>query len=166
MLVVPIGHALAERDRVDLGEVGGERLALPRPSICPGYLAQVEVLLERHKCGVADRVTVRHWNTAVSFVSIGRALALVPASFVNGATSVAVVPIKQDDAELVTWIFHREEPSAAVSLVLEIAALIDAEPCPIRLASQGLTGGTKCTVALHERGEHVRSKRGASTGSP
>ncbi len=130
MLVVPIGHPLAERDQVDLDEIGAERLALPRPTICPGYLAQIDGLLERCQARVAERVTVRHWNTAVSFASTGRALALVPASFVNGATSVATVPVSQPGAELVTWILHREEPSSAVSLVLEIAALIDAEPGP------------------------------------
>ena len=130
MLVVPIGHPLAERDQVDLGEIEAERLALPRATVCPGYLAQIDGLLERCQARVAERVTVRHWNTAVSFASTGRALALVPASFVNGATSVATVPVSQPSAELVTWILHREEPSSAVSLVLEIAALIDAEPGP------------------------------------
>lgn len=127
MLVVPIAHPLAEHDQVDIGEIRRARLALPRPTICPGYLAQIEELLGRYQVKVSERVTVRHWNTAVSFASTGRALALVPASFVNGTTSVAIVPIKQDGAELVTWILHREEPSPALSLVLEIAARIDAE---------------------------------------
>ena len=136
MLVVPIGHPLAERDQVDLGEIGAERLALPRPTICPGYLAQIDGLLERCQARVAERVTVRHWNTAVSFASTGRALALVPASFVNGATSVAAVPVSQPGAELVTWILHREEPSFAVSLVLEIAELIDAEPRPFEARAE------------------------------
>ncbi len=131
MLVVPIGHPLAERDQVDLGEIGAEPLALPRPTICPGYLAQIEGLLDRCQAKVTERVTVRHWNTAVSFASTGRALALVPASFVNGATSVATVPVSQPGAALVTWILHRAESSAAVSLVLEIASLIDAEPGPL-----------------------------------
>ena len=106
MLVTPLGHLLAERDKVALVEVAAESLALPRPSICAGYLAQVEALLERHGVSVPKRVSVRHWNTAVSFASTGRALALVPASFVNGATSVAVIPITEPDAELVTWLLH------------------------------------------------------------
>ena len=63
----------------------------------------------------------------MSFASTGRALALAPASFVNGATSVAVIPIAQPDAELVTWLLHPEELSPAASLVLEVAALIDAD---------------------------------------
>ncbi len=92
-----------------LAEIAAESLALPRPSICAGYLAQVEALLERHGVRVPERVSVRHWNTAVSFASTGRALALVPASFVNGATSVAVIPIAEPDAELVTWLLHSEE---------------------------------------------------------
>lgn len=125
MLVVPIGHPFAERDQVRLAEIGAERLALPRRDNCPGYLAQIEALLERHQVHVSDRVTVRHWNTAVSFASTGRALALVPASFVNGATSAAVIPIAEPDAELVTWLFHLDELSPAASLVLEIAALVD-----------------------------------------
>ena len=127
MLVTPLGHPLAERDKVALAEVAAGSLALPRPSICAGYLAQVEALLEQHKVRVPERVSVRHWNTAVSFASTGRALALVPASFVNGATSVAVIPIAEPDAELVTWLLHPEELSPAASLVLEVAALIDAD---------------------------------------
>ena len=127
MLVTPLGHPLSERDKVALVEVATESLALPRPSICAGYLAQVEALLERYGVRVPKRVSVRHWNTAVSFASTGRALALVPASFVNGATSVAVIPIAEPDAELVTWLLHPEEFSSAASLVLEVAALIDAD---------------------------------------
>ncbi len=127
MLVTSLGHPLAERDTVALAEVAAESLALPRPSVCPGYLAQVESLLDRYGVRVSERVSIRHWNTAVSFASTGRALALVPASFVSGATSVAVIPVAEPDAELVTWLLHSEEPSPAVSLVLEVAALIDAD---------------------------------------
>lgn len=127
MLVTSLGHPLAERDTVALAEVAAESLALPRPSVCPGYLAQVESLLDRYGVRVPERVSIRHWNTAVSFASTGRALALVPASFVSGATSVAVIPVAEPDAELVTWLLHSEEPSPAVSLVLEVAALIDAD---------------------------------------
>ena len=127
VLITPIGHAIAERDQVALAVVADECLALPRPAICPGYLAQVEGLLERHHVRIKERVTVRHWKTAVSFAATGRALALVPASFVSGATSVAVVPIAEADAELVTWVLHPEELSPAVSLVLEIAAVVDGD---------------------------------------
>ena len=131
MLVVPIGHPLAERDEIELAEVAAERLALPRGSICPGYLAQIEELFSRHKTGIRNRVTVNHWNTAVSFAATGRALALCPSSFVNGATSVAVVPLTAPDAELVTWMLYSGvEDSPAVSLFLEIAALIDTAPPP------------------------------------
>ena len=131
MLVLPIGHPLAERDQVDLAEIGAERLALPRPIICPGYLGQIEDLFRHHQVGIDNRVTVHHWNTAVSFAATGRALALCPASFVSGATSVAVVPLTAPDAELVTWLLYSGvEDSPAVSLVLEIAALVDADGPP------------------------------------
>ena len=138
MLILPIGHPLAERDQVDLGEVAAERLALPRSTTCPGYLAQVDDLFQRHRVNVDNRVTVNHWNTAVSFAATGRALALCPSSFVNGATSVAVMPLTAPDAELVTWLLYSAaEDSPAVSLVLEIAALIDAvaPPEPFREAA-------------------------------
>ena len=81
---------------------------------------------------VPERVSVRHWNTAVSFASTGRALALVPASFVC-ATSVAVIPIAEPDTELVTWLLHPEELSSAASLVLERAVLIDADENVVEL---------------------------------
>lgn len=138
MLISPVGHALAERDQVTLQEIGAERLALPRESICPGYLAQIEDLFGRRQVGLAKRVTVRHWNTAVSFAATGRALALCPASFVSGATSVAVVPLCEPDAELVTWLLYRDAAgSPAVSLVLELAALIDANPGAVLEAVAG-----------------------------
>ena len=133
MLVTALGHPLAERDEVAMVEIATESLALPRPSVCPGYLAQIEALLERHGVRVSERVSIRHWNTAVSFASTNRALALVPASFVNGATSVAVVPIAEPDAELVTWLLHSEELSPAASLVLEVAALIDGDEAVVEL---------------------------------
>ena len=55
-----------------------------------------------------------------------RSLEAVPGSFVNGATSIAVIPMAEPDAELVTSLLHPEELSPAASLVLEGAALIDA----------------------------------------
>ena len=83
-------------------------------------------------------MTVHYWNTAVSFAVPGRALALCPASFVSGATSVAVVPLTAPDAELVTWLLYSGvEESPAVSLVLEVAALIDADAPPRRDGEKG-----------------------------
>ena len=82
---------------------------------------------------------MRHWNTAVSFAATGRAIALCPASLVNGATSVAIVSLTEADAELVTWLLYSEaEASPAVSMVLELAALIDAECISIADAMRAL----------------------------
>lgn len=127
MLVVPIGHAFGERDRVSLAEIAGERVALPPPDVCPGYLTQIEGMFGQQRLTIADRVTVKHWNTAVSFAATGRAIALCPASIVAGATGAAVVPV-EDEVELITWILYPDgEPSAAVSLALEVAALVSAD---------------------------------------
>lgn len=127
VVVVPIGHAFAERDRVSLVDIAAERLALPRSDVCPGYLTQIEDLFGAQHLTIAERVTVRHWNTAVSFAATGRAIALCPASIVAGATGAAVVPLK-DEVELTTWMLYPEgEPSAAVSLALEIASLVAAD---------------------------------------
>ncbi len=127
MLVVPIGHVLAEHDRVSLAEIAAERVALPRPDVCPGYLTQIEELFSARRLTIADRVTVRHWNTAVSFAATGRAIALCPASIVAAAAGAAVVPV-EDEVELITWLFYPEgEPSAAVSLALELASLVSAD---------------------------------------
>lgn len=138
MLIVPIGHVLAERDRVELREIAGERLAVPRPDMCPGYLAQIEALFARHQLSVGKRASVRHWNTAISFAATGKAVALCPASFINGATSVAVIPIAAPDAELVTWLFYPEtDDSPAASLVVEVAALVDRDPGGFAAAVSG-----------------------------
>ena len=127
MLVAPTDHPLATRDGIQLEELATEPLALPRSDVCPGYLAQIEALFDRHDVEIAKRTTVRHWNTAVSFAATGRALALCPASFVNVTGTVAVVPIEADDAELETCLLYSDAaPSPEVTALLEIAARIDA----------------------------------------
>lgn len=129
MVVTPIGHALAEHDRISLRDLSGETLAIPSADECPGYLAQIASLLDGHGVRIAERRNVRHWNTAVSFAATGRAIALCPMTMINAATAVAVMPIAEDNAELATWLLYRdEEASPAVSLVLDIAADVAAEP--------------------------------------
>lgn len=127
MLVVPLGHPLATRDKVNLAEIATERLALPRPDVCPGYLRQIESLFGASSLTIAHRVTVKHWSTAFSFAATGRAVALCPALTVAGATGAVLVPV-QDDVELMTWMLYPEgEPSTAVSLALEVASLVNAD---------------------------------------
>ena len=131
MVVAPIGHAFAERDRVSLAELQDQTLALPTANGCPGYLAQIESLLGRHQIRPAHRTDVLHWNTAVSFAATGLAIALCPATMVHTSTAVAVVPIVEPDAELTTWLLYREgERSPAVSLVLDVASEL-AEDAPL-----------------------------------
>lgn len=125
MIVAPIGHAFAERDRVSLAELTDQTLALPTTDECPGYLAQVENFLSRHQVRPAHRMNVRHWNTAVSFAATDRAIALCPTTMEHTSTAVVVVPILEEDAELTTWLLYREgELPPAVSLVLDVAAEI------------------------------------------
>lgn len=128
MAVLPIGHSFGIRDKVSLRDLATETLALPSPAEHPGCLAQLENLLCRYEVRPAGRRTVRYWNTAVSFAATGHAIALCPLTMVHAATAVVLVPLQEEDAQLVTWILYREwEPSPAVSLVLEMAALIDAD---------------------------------------
>ena len=127
MLVAPTDHSFATRNSVRLEELTAEPLALPQSNVCPGYLAQIEALFDRHGIAIERRIIVRHWNTAVSFAATGRALALCPAPFVSGTGAVAIVPIEADDAELVTWLLYSDAtPSPEVTALLEIAAGIDA----------------------------------------
>jgi len=131
MIIAPIGHAFAELDRVNLAELRDQTLALPTVDECPGYLAQVERFLSRHEVRPAHRMTVRHWNTAVSFAATGRAIALCPTTMIHMSTAVAVIPIAEPDAELTTWLLYREgELSPAVSLVLDVASEL-AEDVPL-----------------------------------
>jgi DNA-binding transcriptional LysR family regulator len=123
VLVLPIAHPLAIRDHVDLQEIASEPIALPRASVCPGYLAQIEDLFVSGGLKLTNRVNVKHWNTAVSFAAAGRALALCPASMVVEAPRITIVPLKEE-AELVTWILYPEAASSAASLVLAVAASV------------------------------------------
>lgn len=129
MAVTPIGHSFAEREKISLLDLKDETLAMPSIDERPGYLAQIEGLLDAHGVRPAERRNVRHWNTAVSFAATGRAIALCPMTMVHTATAVAVVPIEEQDAELATWLLYRDdESSPAVSLVLKIAAEVATEP--------------------------------------
>ncbi|MEH3158396.1 MAG: LysR family transcriptional regulator [Sphingomonas taxi] len=129
MAVVPIGHPFGAFDRISLRDLTGQTLALPSSVERPGCLAQMEDLLGRHKVRPAQRLEVRHWNTAISFAATGHAIALCPVTMVHAATAVLMVPLEEEGAELVTWILYREgEVSPAVSLVLEIAAEVASEP--------------------------------------
>ena len=137
MMIAPIGHLLAERDRVSLAELQDQTLALPTADECPGYLAQIESLLSRHQVRPAQRMNVRHWNTAVSFAATGRAIALCPTTMVHTSNAVAIVPIAEEDAELTTWLLYREgELSPAVSLVLNVASEL-AEDVPLEAEATG-----------------------------
>lgn len=136
-VIAPVGHPFGERDSISLKEVAGEPLAMPSMLECPGYVAQIETLLRRHDVRAMERVAVKHWNTAVSFAATGRAIALCPASMVNGSIAVVVVPLVEPDVELVTWFLHRAgEPSKAVSLILEVAAAVTSEE---ELSDKGLS---------------------------
>ena len=131
MVVAPIGHAFADREKVGLRELADQTLALPSADECPGYLAQIEGLLKGYGVKPAERRDVRHWNTAVSFAAAGHAIALCPTTMVHTATAVAVMSLEEADAELVTWLLYREdELSAAVSLVLEIAGEVASDALP------------------------------------
>ena len=129
--LMPAGHAFGTRDRISVRELSGQVLALPSFVECPGYLTQVEEMLSRHATRPADRRDVRHWNTAISFAATGHAVALCPVTMVHTCDEALMLPLVEDDAELVTWILYREgQSSPAVSLVLEIAADVAAEPPP------------------------------------
>ena len=127
--VVPFGHVFSARDRISLRELADQTLAVPALAEHPGGLAQIESLLGRHQVRPAERRDVRHWNTAASFAATGHAMALCPVTLAATATAVVLIPLEEDDAELVTWILYREgELSPAVSLVLKVAAEIALEP--------------------------------------
>jgi DNA-binding transcriptional LysR family regulator len=62
----------------------------------------------------------------ISLTSAGRGLALLPESIAHGLTTVAVLPLSEDDVEVVSWIIYREEEeSDGVAFALEVASVID-----------------------------------------
>lgn len=123
MVVVPAKHQLGERGQISLRDLSGETLALPTADECPGYVAQVEALLKRHNVQLSGRRDVKHWNTGISFAATGLALGLAPRSMLHATDQVGLLALEEVDAVLVTWLLYRgDEPSSAVSLVLEIAA--------------------------------------------
>lgn len=125
-VIMPLGHALADRDQLALAELTNERLVCAQPTASPGYAAQVEALLARYGVRSAKRHFVKHQNTMVSLASTGRGIALLPESIAHALTTVAVVPILEEDAEVVSWLVYREEDeSDGVAFALETASVID-----------------------------------------
>ncbi len=55
MVIAPIGHRFADCEKVSLRELADVTLALPSSDECPGYLTQIEGLLDQH--GVRPTVT-------------------------------------------------------------------------------------------------------------
>ncbi len=128
VFVVRIGHPLVANGSAHMADFAGERLALPLFDACPGYLSQMTALLRRHDLEAIDTVSISHWNTAISFVATGRAVALFPRSLVVGNISVALVPLIDEDAVLTTWLLYLgEEPSASTSLVLALAEMVGSD---------------------------------------
>lgn len=125
-LIAPLGHPLAERDRVSLAEVASERFVMPNSTVSPGYAGQIQALLSSHGVRQGSRRPVKHQNTMISLASAGRGLAILPESVAHGLTAVAVLPLG-DHAEIVSWLVYRdEEASPELSFALEVAAVIDA----------------------------------------
>jgi DNA-binding transcriptional LysR family regulator len=126
-LIVPLGHPLAERDNVSVREGASEPFIMPHAGVSPGYAEQIEALLVRYNVRPPTRLTAKHQNTMVSFASAGRGLALLPESIAHGLTTVAVLPVAEQDAEVVSWLLYREDDASdGVSFALEVAAVINA----------------------------------------
>ena len=129
VVMTSIDHPFAKRASIGLRDLEGEPLTLPLADEGPGYLAQIGSLLDGHGIRASELWRVRYWNTAVSFAATGRAIVLCPKTLSGSAIGVAVVPLEDEDAELVTWLLYREgEPSTAVSLVLEAAGEVARDP--------------------------------------
>lgn len=126
-LVAPLGHQVAERDRIGLLEVAPECFIMPQAAASPGYAAQIEALFARHDFRPAKRTAVKHQNTLISFVATGRGLSLLPESIAHGLTTVAVLPLTEADAQIVSWLLYRDEDASdGVSFALEVASVVDA----------------------------------------
>ena len=125
LLIVPFGHPVAERDRVSLAELATERFVLAHSGPFPGYAAQIQALLDRYEVRSAGHTMVKHQNTMASFTAAGRGLSLLLESIAHGLTTVAVVPLAEEDAVLVSWLVYRDEAASdGVSFALDVASVI------------------------------------------
>ena len=107
---------------------------MPHPHVAPGYTAQIEAILSRYDVRPSRKASVKHQNTMISFASTGRGMALLPESIAHGLTSVAVLSLSEEDAEVVSWLVYREEDASdGLSFALELASAIDSGgPLPSR----------------------------------
>lgn len=125
LLIAPFSHPAAERDRVSLRDLATERFILAHSGPFPGYASQIEALFDRYQVRPVGHAIVKHQNTMVSFTAAGRGVSLLPESIAHGLTTVAVVPLAERDAELVSWLLYREEDgSDGMSFALEVASVI------------------------------------------
>lgn len=125
LLIAPFSHRVAERERVSLTEIATECFVLAHSGPFPGYAAQIEALFNRYQVRPAGHMIVKHQNTMVSFTAAGRGLSLLPETIAHSLTTVAVVPLAEEDAELVSWLLYREEDASdGMSFALGVASVI------------------------------------------
>lgn len=126
-LIVSMNHHLADRGSVSIQEIASQPFIMPHSGTSPGYVGQIEALFDRCDVRPAKTHIAKHQNMMVTFASTGRGLALLPESFAHGLTVVAVLPLVEPQAELVSWLLYREEDASdGVSFALEMAAAIEA----------------------------------------
>jgi DNA-binding transcriptional LysR family regulator len=75
---VPVGHRLAGRKRIALGELSGEPFVMFSQAASPDYHAQMLAMCVQAGLRLDVRHEVRHWLSVLSLVAQGMGVALVP----------------------------------------------------------------------------------------
>jgi DNA-binding transcriptional LysR family regulator len=116
ILAVPHGHHLADRSRVRLAELSGERFVITPSSLAPGYQGLIEQVFAA--AGFVPRAVANPvpGSRVMSVLKRNAAVALLPASaqLVHPVGVAAFIPIEEDFAALPVRLLHRADAGAAV----------------------------------------------------
>jgi DNA-binding transcriptional LysR family regulator len=119
MLAVPAGHPLAGRARVDLASLSDQTLV----DVPAGWGIRMAVDRSFTAAGVTRSIAfeVNDTATMVEFIRNGLAIGLLPPSFVDAATEIAFVPIRDHPPQFTTAIAipANRRLSAATRAMLE-----------------------------------------------
>lgn len=125
-IVAPFGHRLAARDSVSTRDLTDETIIMPHPRVFPGCGAQIQALLDRNDVRPRRIELAENQYTMLSLVAAERGTSIITTSLAEGFTTVAVIPISDAGAHVVSYFLSTDVPEAsAVAAALNAAREID-----------------------------------------
>lgn len=122
MVVTPPDHPFAAMSELTPEQLQDEHIILPDYNMAPSFFHRV--VLAFRKFGLhGSEVSRGNYSEALNtLVAAGYGISMMPASFCQSSSTVAVVPLKSNMYVNIALAWHREEKSRAVALFTSFAS--------------------------------------------